>query len=550
MANKLRGVGGVPGQMAENSVSSEYLEKRMLFKKTLKVASAAALWMVALGGANSAMAQEVVLDTFSAEALPAAASMTAAGPGVNGPDADGMSADVAINSRAAFYLAESSADSPLHLRVAATGVLALARAPEVEIGTQAPGATEPTFTDTGVGNDEPVADGLGYRYTLTNIDNAVMVRVTVEQDSDDDAMVTGIGTGGVSVAIYASRADAHFGEGTPYMSGSGDLLKVARSVTAKGAPDSPSSLTASAARRFMAIKGMEAAAAPYEVSLGGFNVTVNGEHLAPDGMTLDAKAATGATQDPVEDTLYSQTGVGGATRFYGDGGFGFAAGFRFAGAPAADGGACSGAGPDGSAAGAVEGNGPGITTSPLTEVEEGEDAPDANEVVGGLKAMPWYLCVSISHENEAEIPQGDYYMDINLALAEGDMRPFPPQGATGIRVANIDHDGTTVQIPFVTSYENYTQRIVIVNRNKADVGFTLSFRAEGDGMIDGDNPYEGMAMGETTTVVKVADLVTLTAPTRASATMTLLAAPGTVDVATTLVNKGDGSTDTVVLDSR
>ena len=29
----------------------------MLFKKTLKVASAAALWMVALLGANSAMAQ-------------------------------------------------------------------------------------------------------------------------------------------------------------------------------------------------------------------------------------------------------------------------------------------------------------------------------------------------------------------------------------------------------------------------------------------------------------------------------------------------------------
>ena len=127
-----------PGQMAENSVSSEYLEKRMLFKKTLKVVSATALWMVALLGATSAMAQDVVLPTFSAEALPAAA-MTADGPGVNAPDADGMPATVPINSRAAFYLAESvKAAAPLHLRVSSTGVLALARAPTVQIGTQAP----------------------------------------------------------------------------------------------------------------------------------------------------------------------------------------------------------------------------------------------------------------------------------------------------------------------------------------------------------------------------------------------------------------------------
>ena len=524
----------------------------MLFKKTLKVASATALWMVALLGVNSAMAQDAVLPTFSAEALPAAA-MTADGPGVNAPDAFGMPTTVPINSRAAFYLAESTADmAPLHLRVAATGVLALARAPTVQIGTQAQDATTPTFTSSGVGIGEPVADGLGYRYTLGGINNAVSVQVTVAQaDNADDAMVTGVGTGGVMAQIYASRADAHFGEGTPYVSGSGDLLRVVRSVTAAGAPNSPSMLTASAVSRFMAIKGMEAAMAPYEVSLGGFEVKVNSMHLAPNGMTLDEKAMAGKNDTPPTDTLYMQTGVAGGTRFYSDAGFAFVSGFRFAGVLTdPDGGACSGSGPDSSEAGAVEGDGPGIVTSPLTEVEEGEDAPDSNEVVGGLVTNPWYLCVSISNENEVEIPKGDYYMDINLAPAMGDMRPFPPQAATGIHVANIDHDGTTVQIPFVTSYENYVQRVVIVNRNKADVGFTLAFRAEGDGMIEGDNPYEGMANGGTTTVLKVADLVTLTDPTRASATMTLLAAPGTVDVATTLVNKMDGSTDTVVLESR
>ena len=33
----------------------------------------------------------------------------------------------------------------------------------------------------------------------------------------------------------------------------------------------------------------------------------------------------------------------------------------------------------------------------------------------------------------------------------------------------IKHDGTTVNIPFLTSYDGYVQRLVIVNRNKNDV---------------------------------------------------------------------------------
>ena len=76
-------------------------------------------------------------------------------------------------------------------------------------------------------------------------------------------------------------------------------------------------------------------------------------------------------------------------------------------------------------------------------------------------------------------------------------------GRAGIHVGTIGHDGTTVQIPFVTSYDGYAQRIVIVNRNKVDVGYSLSFHVEGDGMIDGDNPYEGMAMAEQATVSRL-----------------------------------------------
>ena len=100
-----------------------------------------------------------------------------------------------------------------------------------------------------------------------------------------------------------------------------------------------------------------------------------------------------------------------------------------------------------------------------------------------------------------------------------------------------------VQIPYVTSYEGYTQRIVIVNRNKVDVDFSLEFRAEGDGMIDGDEPVRRYGERQAqATVLKVDELVTLTSPSRASATLTVAAKQGTIDVATTQ-GQQDGPVD-------
>ena len=190
-------------------------------------------------------------------------------------------------------------------------------------------------------------------------------------------------------------------------------------------------------------------------------------------------------------------------------------------------------------------------SSPLSE----EDPTD--DVIGGIADDPWYLCVAISNENDETIPVGTYAVDINLAPARGDLRPFPAAASTGNVVGSIRHDGVTVQIPYLTSYDGYTQRIVIVNRNKVDVSYALTFHAEGDGEIDTmstddvtcmDKVCEGMAMGGGATVFKIADVATFTGPTRASATLTVASDQRWIDVATTQVNKMDQSTDTVVLD--
>ena len=312
----------------------------MLFKKTLKVALATALWMVALLGANSAMAQD--LPTYSAETL------TGNGPAydlefnhVGDDEADPpipdpeLTTTIDINSRAAYYLGlvtAGTADTYVHIRVSTTGVLGLSGAPKVELGSvSARGALETAAVHAAkttnwveVENPDAVALGAGYRYAVMAAGADLEfrgIRVGVLDDAaDPDMSVTGVGNGGVMVSVYADQADAHFGEGAPYLSDSSDLLSVKQSVAAVAAPENPVGNEATAATRFTAIDGFEEATGPYEISVGGFQVTVNGAHLnAESGLPLGTDAAAN----------YKATGVSGGTRFYGDGGWGFASGFRF-----------------------------------------------------------------------------------------------------------------------------------------------------------------------------------------------------------------------------
>ena len=536
----------------------------MLFKKTLRVALATALWMVALLGANSAMAQ---IRTYSAETL------MGAGPAYPIEYGAAVSASAQLGPRARFHLnADNDGTVQRFIRVARTGVLVFRGAPTAHalysyrptVGTTATVATCMAAAGTSL-DDTPTpvngAMGSGWVYdvpatlpTTTAPDNCetpvslVGVQVNIADQTADPAhefSVLGLGSAGVQVSVYGDEEDAIFADGAPYdgAATSATFITVARSVTVASATAAtgPVTNTASAESRFTDITGFEARTTPYEVNLGGFNITVNAMHYdASTGATLPADA-DGSMAMARWTAVGLRTGATahGSSSFESPGGWGFAAGFRLA-----DGRNCAVAkGPDGSAAGAVTGNGAGIMSSPLSETGATTD------VVGGIKEAAWYLCASMAHDNDEAIPAGFYTLDVNLTQPPGSLRAFPPQSRAVGAVGRIRHDGTTVHIPFVTSYDGYTQRIVIVNRNKVDVSYSITFRTEGDGTLMGDNPHSGMAMGSQATVLKVADLVTLTNPTRGSATVTVAAKPSTIDVATTMVNKMDQATDTVVLEA-
>ena len=536
----------------------------MLFKKTVKAASAAALWMVALMGANSAMAQ--MLDTYSAETLTAAAG-TKDFPVESAAD---MTAHLAIaKAGVRFDLSEATDTEQLFLRVAPSGMKFAAGAnPTIVLQTAADAAavTAGTWTTAAgavaAAGEDANGDALTFAIgqsggtAVVRTAHAVRFLATITARTGDgagsEALVSSPGTAGITLALYEKERDAYLGEGTPLATGGANFFNVMSSIEVKGATAAAVKRTAASTEQFRQFIADDRTG--MKTSLGGFDVQVNAKHLiASTGLSL------AATHTPADDgdaateevlnlaAVYTAVGIDTAkssSKFSGAGGQGFAYASKFELNSEGD---CSGTGPSPGKT--------GITSYPGMEVDEGEDAPDPNEVVGGIAPNPWHLCVTVDADNTETIPMGGIDMDVTLAdnVAATMTRLVSPAASSvmGMRVANIVHDGTTVQIPYVTTYEGYTQRIVIMNRAKNDVNYTLTFQTE-EGITAMPGEVTGTAMGGMTTVLKVDELdITLEGgKTRASATLILTGSPGTIDVAITQVNKMDQSTDTVVLESR
>ena len=161
-----------------------------------------------------------------------------------------------------------------------------------------------------------------------------------------------------------------------------------------------------------------------------------------------------------------------------------------------------------------------------------------------------YLCITVAQPTEEDadeiiIPETAPYTVMatydDLASAA-----FGTEGETHT-LGRIMRDGTTVRLPFLTTYSAYNQRLVIVNRGNAAM-YTISFTPEEGAMAVPGSDAEGTLAANSTTVINLADgnLVTLSGKTRTAGTLIVESEPTMIDVATTLVNIATGTTDTVV----
>ncbi len=162
-----------------------------------------------------------------------------------------------------------------------------------------------------------------------------------------------------------------------------------------------------------------------------------------------------------------------------------------------------------------------------------------------------YLCVHLPRANTERIAQSQYRVSFNLPGPEN--TADSPDRFTGT-VGEIKHNGTTIRAPYLTTYDGYNQRMILVNHGGRDADYTVTFKPE-SGTTATPGPYaEGMIEAGETMVIRVADtdehpgMVRLSGETsRTAAVIDFAASQRTIDAAVTQVNLEDGSTDTVVL---
>ncbi|MDD9983455.1 MAG: hypothetical protein OXU81_19220 [Gammaproteobacteria bacterium] len=154
-----------------------------------------------------------------------------------------------------------------------------------------------------------------------------------------------------------------------------------------------------------------------------------------------------------------------------------------------------------------------------------------------------YLCIDVGANNETAITSAEFSATTSYTAVEN--AAFPAAGAT-TPIGSIGRNGTTVQIPYLTTYEGYNQRIVLSNRGSAEAKYEISFRPEAGVTAMAKDAAMGMLMGNSTMTMKATDLVELSGGSRTAATIDLVAQPRHIDVTSVTVNMETRGTDTVV----
>ena len=122
---------------------------------------------------------------------------------------------------------------------------------------------------------------------------------------------------------------------------------------------------------------------------------------------------------------------------------------------------------------------------------------------------------------------------------------FAP-GSVEYLLGAIARNGSTFQIPYLTVYPGYNQRIVIRNRGDSEAHYEMEFKSEDAisavSLLEGDETIAA----DTTLMIKAVDVVETTGGYRTAATLTVEGEPENVDVSTVIVNMDGGGTDSVV----
>jgi hypothetical protein len=151
------------------------------------------------------------------------------------------------------------------------------------------------------------------------------------------------------------------------------------------------------------------------------------------------------------------------------------------------------------------------------------------------------LCVTVT--GDETIPEASFTASANVRHL---VTTSSPNNSTGEgAIGDIDRNGTTVEVAYLTTFSDYNQRLLINSRHPVPAEYTVTFQTE-DGVTATALPAaSGVLQPGENLVLRATDIVELTGGTRCSATVVVVAPEGNISVATTQVNLSDASTDTV-----
>ncbi|MBT1064903.1 hypothetical protein KJY73_15020 [Bowmanella sp. Y26] len=113
-------------------------------------------------------------------------------------------------------------------------------------------------------------------------------------------------------------------------------------------------------------------------------------------------------------------------------------------------------------------------------------------------------------------------------------------------VGKIVYNTTTVEVPYVTTFSAYNQRVYIVNNGVVPATYSMTFTSENGVVATGLAASSGSVPAGEMVALKVTDLVDIAGKTRTSAIIEIEAEDEDVMVSSQTVNLSTGGTDTVV----
>ena len=156
------------------------------------------------------------------------------------------------------------------------------------------------------------------------------------------------------------------------------------------------------------------------------------------------------------------------------------------------------------------------------------------------------LCITVpahTEEMPVSIPAASYSAMVSYKAGSAGGMMLP--AAASYDLGKITRDGTTVRLPYLSTHDKFHQRIRIVNRSSAEARYEIVPHGADD-MAGMD--ATGMLDANSITVLSLSDddVVTPANGNNTSATLIIEAPQGMIDVATVLVTRATGASDTVV----